>query len=222
MAAGRPPATARRRVVALALVLAAAAAAEGASRLIAVRFPGRPAAPDLLYGWLPHTPAASYVTLAAMSAMLVLFLVRTLRSSPGRLPEYLTVLALMYLLRAPMLVLTPLAAARDGSVLAFPLFVNGLFPSGHTALAFMLARLTDAKKSPGLHAVQVALLGVVIVTMLLSRDHYSIDIIGGLLLGYFVSHEWSTGHLFSPLKHLVTAETPEPANGAAVLYSPDV
>lgn len=198
----------RRLTIAVVLALAAATATEAASRFIAATFPDRPSAPDLLYGWLPQTPAASYVTLAAMGAMLAIFLVYALRTAPERIPEYLTVFAIMYLLRAPMLVLTPLAAARDGSVIAFPLFVNGLFPSGHTALAMLLVYLTRTGRAPRLRAVQVALLIVVVVSMLFSRGHYSIDIVGGLLLGYFVSREWRNGRLFGPLKRLVTAGAP--------------
>jgi membrane-associated phospholipid phosphatase len=199
---------ARRWAIVITLGVAAAAATEAASRLIALRFPDRPAAPDLLYGMLPHAPAASYVTLAAMTAMLVLFFAYALRTGPRRIPEYLAVLAVMYLLRAPMLVLTPLAAARDGSVLTFPFFVNALFPSGHTALALLLVLLTDAGLAPRLHAAQVVLLAVVIATMLFSRGHYSIDIVGGLLLGYFVSREWKDGRLFGPLKRLVVTDAP--------------
>ncbi|MDO8847199.1 MAG: phosphatase PAP2-related protein [Coriobacteriia bacterium] len=197
----------RRWPIAIALGLSAAVASEAASRFIALRFPDRPSAPDLFYDWLPHTPAASYVTLIAMTVMLALFLAHVVRTAPDRLPEYLCVFALMYLLRAPMLVLTPLAAARDGSAIPFPLFVNTLFPSGHTALALLIVLFTDAGRTPRLRTVQAWLLGVVIVTMLFSRGHYSIDIVGGLLLGYFVSREWAEGQLFGRLRRAVTAPT---------------
>ena len=122
------------------------------------------------------------------------------------MPEFIALVAVMYLLRAGISVLTPLAVARDSAVLSFPLFGNVLFPSGHTALAFLLARLTDRTRAPGLRTAQIVLLGVIIVTMLLSRGHYSIDIAGGLLLGYFVSGEWRPAGLFGPIRRRVAAE----------------
>jgi len=202
----------RRWGVALALALAGGAATEAASRFIGARFPDRPWAPDLLHSLLPHVPAASYITLGALALALALFAVYCADHGRECMPEFIALVAVMYLLRAGISVLTPLAVARNHAVLSFPLFGNVLFPSGHTALAYLLTRLTDRTRAPGLHATQIALLGVIIVTMLLSRGHYSIDIAGGLLLGYFVQHEWESGRLFGPIKRLVVAEAlPEAA-----------
>lgn len=194
----------RRYAVAIALALAGGLATELASRFIAASFPGRPQAPDLLHRTLPHVPAASYVTLGALGVALVLFAVYCARHERERVPEFITLVALMYVLRAAISVLTPLAVPRSSAVLTFPLFGNVLFPSGHTALALLLARLTDRTRAPGLRAAQIVLLGVIVVTMLVSRGHYSIDIADGLLLGYFVSSEWTHGRLFGPLKRVVT------------------
>lgn len=196
----------RRWSVALAFAVAAALATEAASRFIARAFPGRPAAPDLLHTLLPHVPEASYVTLGALALALALFAVYCARHARDCMPGFITLVALMYLIRAGISVLTPLAVARTSAVLAFPFFGNVLFPSGHTALALLLARLTDRTRAPALHSAQIVLLGVIVVTMLLSRGHYSIDIVGGLLLGYFVISEWKTGGLFGPLERL--AATP--------------
>jgi hypothetical protein len=41
------------------------------------------------------------------------------------------------------------------------------------------------------------------ITLLLAHGHYSIDIAGGVLLAYFVFHEWNSGSVFGPLKRLV-------------------
>lgn len=199
----------RRWTTALGLSLIAGAATEAASRLIGARFPGRPWAPDLLHTLLPHIPAASYITLGALGVALALFAVYCARHGRECMPEFITLAAVMYLLRAGISVLTPLAVARDHAVLSFPLFGNVLFPSGHTALAYLLTRLTDRERAPGLHAAQALLLGVIMVTMLFSRGHYSVDIAGGLLLGYFVSREWAEGRLFGQLRRAVA-----PGSGA--------
>lgn len=196
----------RRWGVALTLTVAAGAATEAASRLIAASYPDRPWAPDLFHSLLPHIPAASYVTLAALGVALALFALYCERYGRECMPEFIALVAVMYVLRAGISILTPLAVARTEAALTFPLFGNVLFPSGHTALAYLLTRLTDRTRAPGLRTAQIALLGVIMVTMLLSRGHYSIDLAGGLLLGYFVNSEWKTDGLFGPIKRLVTSD----------------
>jgi len=190
--------------VAALAALAAAGATEAASRFIASRFPTRPAAPDLLFELLPHVPGASYITLVTIAAIVLILAAHLIRTAPGRVPELITVVAVLYTLRAAMIVLTPLAHARDGSLITFPLFENGLFPSGHTAVALLLVWLTKRDEAGIGKVVAMALLPVMIVSMLLSRGHYSIDIVGGALLAYFVWREWTVGRLFDPLRRLVT------------------
>lgn len=201
----------RRWGIALALALAGGAATEAASRFIGARFPDRPRAPDLLHGLLPHIPEASYVTLGALGVALALFAIYCARHGRGCMPEFIALAALMYLLRAGISILTPLAIPRDTAVLSFPLFGNVLFPSGHTSLAYLLKQHTDRVRAPGLRTAQTWLLGTIIVTMLFSRGHYSIDIAGGLLLAYFVSSEWAEGRLFGWVRRLVAAEAPRTA-----------
>ena len=108
----------------------------------------------------------------------------------------------MNFMRAVVIVLTPLAHAR-GVAPAFPLFQNGMFFSGHTAAVMLFAMLTDPARAPGLRRLQFVLLGTVIVALLISRGHYTIDIVGGALVAYFIEHEWRCGSLFDPVKRLV-------------------
>lgn len=193
----------RQNAIAVAMSLSAAVATELASRFVADRFPDRPAAPDIAYGILPHVPEASYVTLGAIALVIVMFAVYVMRHEPELIPSHITAISLMYLLRAAMTALTPLAHARDGSAIPFPLFGNGLFPSGHTALALLLILLIGRRVHLRVRSVAVASLAVMMVSMLYSRGHYSIDLAGGALLGYFVWREWTDGRLFEPLRRLV-------------------
>jgi len=39
-----------------------------------------------------------------------------------------------------------------------------------------------------------------VLALLVSHSHYSIDIVGGLLLGYFVYHQYYSGRTFDWLK----------------------
>ena len=42
-----------------------------------------------------------------------------------------------------------------------------------------------------------------VVALLVSHSHYSIDIVGGLLLGYFVYYEYYRGRVFARLRPLL-------------------
>lgn len=188
---------------ALGLLLATAVAAEAASRFIEARIPAPPQVSDLLLGALPYVLSARLVTSAALVGALVAFAAYALHRAPGEVPRFVAVIALAYLLRAAIMVLTPLASPRDAGAYVFPLFANGMFPSGHTALVVLLVRFTDRSRAPALQRAFVALAAIVVITLLLSRGHYSIDLVGGALLAYFVDREWSSGRLFDPLKRFV-------------------
>jgi membrane-associated phospholipid phosphatase len=41
--------------------------------------------------------------------------------------------------------------------------------------------------------------------LVLAHGHYSIDVVGGLLLAYFVVTVWQHGRLFEPIKRLTGA-----------------
>ena len=50
---------------------------------------------------------------------------------------------------------------------------------------------------------QWSMVALMIAGLLLAHGHYSIDIVGGLLLAYFVATVWRHGTLFSPIRHAV-------------------
>lgn len=187
----------------LALLAVAGTVTEAASRFIVARFPDRPIAPDALFEVLPHVPEVRYLTTAVMIAAFLAFAVFALRRMPEYIPEFISMIAIMYIFRAALIAITPLANANNGAPAAFPLFQYGMFPSGHTAVMLLLARFADPESAPGLRRWLSAVVVLVGVTMILSRSHYSIDIAGGALLAYFVEREWRTGSIFGPIRRLV-------------------
>lgn len=195
---GQP--SARALGVALLLMGVAGAASLGGNRVIIGGFPDRPMPRDLLFELLPFVSEIRYLSAAALAVAFVLFAYYALRVAPEELPEFVAVIALMYLLRAGLMVLTPLASAHGEGPFVFSLIQYGMFPSGHFAVAVLLARLTDRQRAPRLK-LALALLAVAEATsLLLAHGHYSIDIAGGFLLAYFVEREWRDGRLFGPLK----------------------
>lgn len=210
---GREWPSARALAASGGLLVAGGLACEVSSRIIGAWFSDAPVVPDLLFVFVPYVREVLWVSTGAMVLGVLLFAYYSLRYARDQLPTYLAVLGLMYLLRAVLMVLTPLAHARgEGPIQMFPLFQNGMWPSGHTAAALLFAWMTDARRAPGLRTVQVVLAVVVIVALIVSRGHYSIDIVGGVLLAYFVEREWRLGKLFGPVKRLVYGEVRDAAD----------
>ena len=202
----RGPHWIRSLLVSCSLVVAALVASRASSAFIATRFPGRPMPPDLIFDTLPYVSWMQYVTDVALLTEAALLLVYVFRGRLRRLPEMLAMFGIMELLRAFIINLTPLAGplgngAFHGIVRATQ---NGEFPSGHAASAFLFFLFIDPEHAPGLRRIMGVLAAVVCGAMLLSHGHYSIDVVGGLLLSYFVYHEYYEGRLFDWLKPYVT------------------
>lgn len=188
---------------ALLLLAVAGGASLASSGFIQRAFPDRPAPRDLLFELLPYVDSARFLTAVAVVAALVLLLIHALREDRHRLHEYIAVLGVMYLLRAAIMLLTPLANAHGEGAFVFPLVQYGMFPSGHSAAVLLCVRLTDPLRAPGLRRVMFALAATVWIALILSRGHYSIDVVGGVLLAYFVDMEWRHGTLFGPVTRWV-------------------
>lgn len=195
----------RAWLVAAALLAAVGVTTLCGNRLILEWFPDRPYPRDLLFELLPYVGWTRYLTAAVLVVGFSLFLYYALRHEPGRIPAFTTIFALMYLFRAFMIVLTPLGSAQGEGAFVFSVQQYGMFPSGHMAASLILVLLTSADHAPALRRVQVLLAVLQLTGLVLARGHYSIDIVGGLLLAYFIVHVWTEGRLFDPLKRLTGA-----------------
>jgi len=189
----------------VALLAAVGVTTLASNRLILEWFPDRPYPRDLLFELLPYVGWTRYLTAAALFAGFSLFLYYALRHEPGRIPAFTSIFALMYLFRAAMIVLTPLGSAQGEGAFVFEVQQYGMFPSGHIAASLILVLLTSVERAPVLHRVQILLAALELAGLVLAHGHYSIDIVGGLLLAYFIVHVWEDGRLFDPLKRLTGA-----------------
>lgn len=178
-------------------VLALAATLLG-NLLILERFADAPRPDDLLFEVLPYVRPARWLTLVSLAGGFGAFLVDLLRHEPRRLAAVGAVFALMYLLRAAIMVLTPLAPAQGEGPFIFAQQQYGMFPSGHVAAVTLLLLLTPATR-PALRWFQGLMLLLMCAGLLLAHGHYSIDIVGGMLLSAVVVHTWRHGRLFSPI-----------------------
>lgn len=195
-----PPA--RSWVVALAILIISGITSAAGNALIAVGFPDRPVPEDLVLRAVGPYLWPQYVTEIAIIGSLVLLALYLFHCARDTFPEVIALFGVMYIIRSAIMVLTPLANSfrGPGSFGLFPLDQLGMFPSGHIAAALFCVFLIDKGKATAMRHAAVVLLIIQVVALLLSHGHYSIDIIGGALLGYFVFHEWQEGRLFGSVK----------------------
>ncbi len=198
----------RALVVALALLATSGITSFAGNVLIIERFPDRPRPDDLILQMVPASRFAQYVTEVAVIGSLVLLAVYAFTRAREDLADIVAIFGVMYLIRSVLMVLTPLASAYagSGSFGAIPLDQVGMFPSGHAAAAFFVFVLIDGKRAPGMRRAALVLMLVQWTALLASHAHYSIDLVGGVLLGYFVWREWYRGGLFGPVRRLMHGE----------------
>jgi membrane-associated phospholipid phosphatase len=203
--------------VGLGLLLLALLAARTSSAWIAKAFPDRPVPRDLLFEVLPHIPKLGWVVDLAVVASAVLVLAYALRGHRRELPKIFALYGLMQLSRAVVNLLTPLGsplhhapyygmtgAIKVGDKVAhINVPQNGEFPSGHMATVFLLMLVVDRAQSPRIKTTLAVLTFAEMIALLMSHQHYSIDIVGGLLLSYVIYHEYESGKLLNWLKRLV-------------------
>jgi membrane-associated phospholipid phosphatase len=97
----------------------------------------------------------------------------------------------LYVFRGLLMVLTPLGRPTGnldsyGVSIAVNLKQHGMFPSGHTMLAAAIYFLIAGKRHPGFKRAAGLLCLAEMITLLLSRGHYSIDLAGGVMLSFIV------------------------------------
>ncbi|MFB9732671.1 phosphatase PAP2-related protein [Ornithinimicrobium kibberense] len=195
----RPRSLAAAWTLALTLGLLALTATLLGNQLIVTRFADAVRPDDLLFELLPYVRPARWLTLATLVVGFGAFLGDLVRSGrTALLPAVGAVFAVMYLLRAGIMVLTPLAPAQGEGPFLFSPQQYGMFPSGHVAALTLLAMLTPADR-PRLRTLQRVLVALMAAALVLAHGHYSIDVVGGLLLAFFVVRAWGSGPVLGPV-----------------------
>lgn len=109
-----------------------------------------------------------------------------------RAPKLLMLMALMYMLRGFTIPLTPLGQIKHPA-LTYPEtdfvaqnFYFGMFFSGHTASAWI--QIFFIKRGHPLRPVAYIAGFIQMYTLIVSHQHYTVDLFGGLIVAYFFTH----------------------------------
>lgn len=158
--------------------------------LISIYFPVRPIADDVMFKLFPHVPALSVIADGIITFTLIstIFVFTKLKSE--RIAQVGMAIGTMFFIRSILNFVTPLGdpsgdVVRYGFLERFPLL--GMFPSGHMAsMNFEFWLLTLWGYSKKWRYSLVLLMIAESIALWSTRGHYTIDIIGGIVLGYFV------------------------------------
>lgn len=163
------------------------------SELVQRLYPDRPIVPDLLFDLLPFVPWLEFATDPIVAASIVIVLYVAFAVDRKRAAYYFFAVAAGYVGRGIMAVMTPLGRPTGnldtyglGALLA--IYQHGMFPSGHAYLAAVIYYLIDRGLAPRLKTAAGILAIAEIATTLLSHGHYSIDLVGGVMLAYLTYH----------------------------------
>ena len=146
-----------------------------------------PVLSDLILDNIPYYNISwLYDALTIASFLLFLFYVCK-NSKYDEVPFYLFIFSLFYFLRSIFIVLTPIGNPADffgtnGPFKGFARYELGVYPSGHTGFAFLYFILSNGK----IRILLGLIVLLVILSLFLSRGHYSIDILSGMLFAYAI------------------------------------
>jgi len=175
-------------LIAFAISLLAGATASFAHWVIPKIDPNQYPLQDFLFNITPFVFWMKYVSDILIFASVALMGYYIFPKRKNIFPQVVAAICTMEFLRGILLFLTPLGPP-DRPYLYYgdkSFLLNGFFPSGHTAFIFMCYLFIDKKEEPKIKEVFLIFLLVEIISLILSRSHYSIDVAGGLLLTYFV------------------------------------
>ena len=167
-------------IITLLLAITATLTTRYASIYIYKNFGEPPVIKDLLWTKLP------YLKVMWLSEIFLVFsifyiIIYGLSKKNLKLALYSSVLiSIFHIIRAGLITLTPMGFpyTYEGFIHSRTLiFTLGAFPSGHLSVPSLIFMITKSK-------IVLILAFLVGITLLISRGHYSIDLIGTLLLVY--------------------------------------
>lgn len=138
---------------------------------------------DLFLDNLPFFNIVWLYDLLAIFPILIL-IIYVYKKEPKKIPYFLILFAISQLIRGFFIILTPFGSPNSGLVGLFPgsAFRAGVYPSGHTGTSFLAFLLTKGIWEKILLALSIAIM----ITLILGRGHYSLDIFSAVIFAYAI------------------------------------
>jgi membrane-associated phospholipid phosphatase len=137
-----------------------------------------------------HTPFINILWFA--DVILILAIISFLffmfsKKKAKNFPFYAVVIGIYNIIRAVLLYLTPGGNPNPGSGLGLSFLPSGaVFPSGHVGTIFLFFLFTLNNKSKKWSIYFIVLVILEIASMILSRGHYTIDLVGALFIAFVI------------------------------------
>jgi len=147
-----------------------------------------PVLSDLILDNLPYIDVDYLYDIFSLVSILIFTIYVIHRSEYKKVPYVLLVCGIFHLIRGIFIVLTPFGHpahfdGTEGLFNGFSKYELGVYPSGHTGIAYMYFLLAGDKTYRMLLLFSVI---IIIGSLFLSRGHYSIDILSGVFFAYAV------------------------------------
>ena len=145
---------------------------------------------DLLHELVPFNSIYSILAEVSMILSGILFIIYIIKYELyDELPFFMTCMDIFYIIRAIILPLTPLQNPYPdpghfgifGKIIPF----GGAFPSGHTGFIVLLAFFVDNKRKIFKYIIGIMAF-IIGVLMIISRGHYTIDVVGSVFIAFSV------------------------------------
>jgi len=138
---------------------------------------------DLLLDALPYFDLVwLYDLLSILPLIIIVFY--AVNKDFEKIPYIILLFGIINLIRGVFIGLTPFGSPKINEVGLFvgTMFRNGVYPSGHVGHAFLTFLLVSRKYK----WITLVILVFLVITLLLARGHYSVDIFSALLFVYAV------------------------------------
>lgn len=165
-----------------------------ANYIIVTHFPNKVISPDILFNVFPYHVNLEYISDLLFFLLVFLFISSYFLKEKKRSNDIIDTISIFYIFRALLMVLTPLMRPTGVDLPSHGIFREimtqfGMFPSGHVGLTALLYFLIDGSEYRKFKQLYLYLLVIYSVLMIISLGHYSIDVVGGIMLGYIVVNE---------------------------------
>ncbi len=146
------------------------------------KYPSLPILNDILLDKIPYLNLVWLFDLLSLSTV-ILFIIYAYKKDFERAPFFLMLFGISQLVRGVFIGLTPLGSPKlDTGLFKGSMFREGLYPSGHTGFSFLAFLLSKGK----MKIVFLTLTILIMITLLVARGHYCIDIFSAIIFNYAI------------------------------------